>query len=156
MPSGDPQSLVLRPSKGRLYLLLLMGLALTGMCVLYIATIGGGIAWLGVLFLGTCSLASAVDLLPGATCLHLTSDGFVICHLFRKSPVLRWDEVSQFRVRPHRALVVFDWDRDTSSPRRRINRALLGGGYALRGVWPLKPQALADLMNRWQANCARK
>lgn len=145
MTAGDPQPLILRPSK-RIWLLFIE-LFVTSICVyeFWVWLPGGAVKWLLILLFALGGLLSAADNLPGARYLELGPGGFVICVLFRKGPPVPWAAVSSFRVARARlgrkATVVFD---------------LAGAGQALPETYGMTPQDLADLMNQWQANCARK
>jgi hypothetical protein len=155
MLPAEKRTLVLRPSKRRAVLYLLLCLALTVMDVFVI--VGGGkvIGWFGVVFFGAGVLIFVVQLIPGASYLHLAPDGFVVCSLFRKWPVIRWEDVSEFQVAsvpPSRMkMIVFDWAQAPKPQLRKINRALVGAGDALPDTYGLEPQELADIMNDWRS-----
>src|ERR1035438_7638336 len=111
MPVTEPQTLMLRPSKRKTLLYLLVCLALTVMAAFMNATGGGAMGWVGLILFGLGALTFMVQLMPGASYLNLTPDGFVISSLFRKWPLIRWAEVSEFRVVTvprRRKMVVFD------------------------------------------------
>ena len=92
--------------------------------------------------------------MPSASYLSLTTEGFIVSALFRKWPLIRWEDVSEFRVAAApptgMKMVVFDWHRSTKPRLRRINRALVGAGEGLPDTYGLKPGDLAELLNRWR------
>jgi hypothetical protein len=116
-----------------------------------IASVPGVIGWLCVSFFALCAVVFAVQLLPGAGYLRITGEGFVFCSLFRRSPLVRWPDVSDFRVAtvpPSRhKLVVYDWSNAHAGRVRRVNRLLVGASDGLPDTYGMEPQALADLLN---------
>ena len=146
---------VLRPSKKKFALLLIVGLAFVAMGVFILRS---GDLFLGlsctVLF-GLGAAIFAVQLRPGASYLKLTPEGFEVCSLYRVARLVRWSEVSTaFRVvrlppQGHR-MVVYDSTVSTKQGLRNINRGLVGASDGLPDTYGLKPQALADLMNEWR------
>jgi len=81
--------------------------------------------------------------------------GFAVCSLFHKWPLIRWGEVSEFRVVAvprYRRVVVFDLARTRNLRLQKLGRALVGAGEALPDTYGLKPQKLAETMNQWRAN----
>jgi hypothetical protein len=150
MPDSEQRSLLLRPSMRKLTLYLLLCVALTGMDVFVIVTDGGIVGWFGLVFFG--SLVFAVQFMPSASYLSLTAEGFIVSALFRKWPLIRWEDVSEFRVASvpptGTKMVVFDWHRSAKQRLRKINRALVGAGEGLPDTYGLKPGELAELLNR--------
>jgi hypothetical protein len=138
----------------KLTVYLLLCVALTGMDVFVIVTDGGIVGWFGLVFFGLGSLVFAVQFMPSASYLSLTAEGFVVSALFRKWPLIRWEDVSAFRVAAAPPtgikMVVFDWHRGTKPLLRKINRALVGAGEGLPDTYGLKPGDLAELLNRWR------
>jgi hypothetical protein len=158
MPLTEPQTLMLWPSKRKTLLYLLLCLALTVMAAFMIATGGGAMGWVGLILFGLGALTLVVQLMPGASYLNLTPDGFIICSLFRKWPLIRWAEVSEFRVVTvprRRKMVVFDWSRARNARLLKVSRALVGAGEGLPDTYGLKPQELSETMNHWRRNATR-
>lgn len=144
MPLQSSDRLLLRPSKLKTSLFLLVSLTFVGMDI-FVVSKGGGLAgWLVLVFFGTCTLVFAAQFLPGCSYLLLTADGFVACSLFRKWPPIAWIDVSEFRVatiRPsHLSLVVFDWAKAPNPLLRKMNRTLVGAGEGLPDVHGLRPE----------------
>jgi hypothetical protein len=158
MPSSDPQSLVLRPSKEKLLLLLLLCLALTVAGADVVVTLGGFMGWFSLSFFGLGSLIFAIQFLPGASYLELRPGGFVVSSLFRKWPLIPWTAVGGFRVArvppAQKAMVVFDKEGGRTGLGTKVNRALVGADQGPPDTYGLQPQELADLMNQWRANAA--
>src|SRR5438309_418048 len=98
MSPGDRTTFVLRPARRKALLYLLLSLPFTGAGVAMIVSEEGIEAWFAAVFFGLCSAVFAVQLMPAACYLRLTPDGFIICTLFRKWPLIRWNGVSEFRV----------------------------------------------------------
>ena len=90
----------LRPSRKKNTFLLTISLAFTAIGVGMVSSGKGITGWFVALFFGICSIAFVIHLWPGASYLHLSPDGFVVCSLFRRQPLLRWDNVSEFHVAP--------------------------------------------------------
>src|SRR3712207_1529875 len=85
---------VLRPSKRKWTLMLLLSLAFTAGGVWMISD-GDGAGWVVAGFFGLCALAGAVMLLPNAAYLELTPEGFTTKALFRRK-TYRWRDVAEF------------------------------------------------------------
>jgi len=74
--------------------------------------------------------------------------------LFRRWPLIRWDDVSEFHVAliPGSGIRNVVFSRDASPHRRlaTINRSLVGGTDTLPDAYGRTPGELADLMNKWR------
>ena len=107
------------------------------------------------IFFGLCAIVFALQLAPRSTYLRLTADGFQTRSLFRQGPLVRWSDVSEFRVErlppSMTQMVVYDEPGTPQTRLRRFNRLLAGGEAALLpdgcGV---SAQDLAALMNQWR------
>jgi hypothetical protein len=111
---------------------------------------GSGLGgWACAIFFGLGAAIFLLQLVPGASYLRLTSEGFVVCSLFRKTPVIRWSEVSDFRVAAvsGRKMVVYDWYAKPQRGVRTLNRALVGATDGLPDTYGMKAQELADFLN---------
>lgn len=113
------------------------------------------IDWLGVSFFGLGVVVFVVQLIPSASYLRIRSEGFMFCALFRKSPLIPWQDVSHFRVgnvppKGH-PLVVFDWHTGSHRGLRQVNRYLVDDTDALPDTYGLSPEELADLLNMWRS-----
>jgi len=88
--------LTLRPAKAKTIGFLLVCLVFAVAGALMVRT-GEAMGWLSVFF-GLGCVVFGINLLPGASYLHLGPEGFIPCSLFRRWPQVRWDTVSEFRV----------------------------------------------------------
>jgi hypothetical protein len=91
----------------------------------------------------------AIQFHPKAAYLHLTSDGFTFCSLFRAHTV-QWAHVREFAVicvGPNQ-MVAWNFTPDYSATgrARAISKGLLGYEAALPNTYGMKPQELAELM----------
>jgi hypothetical protein len=84
----------------------------------------------------------------------MSPEGFVVCSLFRKWPLVGWQDVSEFRVARVPSLgtkiVVYDWNRAPKPGLRRMNRALVGAGEGLPDPYGRNAEELAVLLNLWR------
>jgi len=141
--------LVLRPSKGKAIGFLIVSLVFVAIGKLALSKDDLGVGLMCTIVFGLSAVIFGVQLWPGASYLRLTSEGFIICSLFRVGPLVRWTEVSEFRVErlpPHGTrMVVYDSDRPSAL--RKLNRGLAGASDGLPDTYGMKPDALAELMN---------
>lgn len=104
-------------------------------------------------FFGLCALVFMVQVLPSASYLRLTSDGFELCSMFRTS-MFRWDDVAEFQVgRIGRAtFVVFEFAPAFTGQRRArgLARALAGYEAALPDTYGRRADELASILNDWK------
>lgn len=111
--------------------------------------------WMGIVFFGLCLSVSLICMLPKASYLLLTPDGFTMCSLFR-SHTIRWEDVTGFGVGKvfTNKMVMFNFvDSYQRSPRlRSFNTELVGFEAAIPDSYGLKHEDLADLLNRYKAS----
>jgi hypothetical protein len=154
MSSSAQETVVLRPSKLKFIGFLTGSLVLTGGGIGMIASGEGISGWFCAIFFALCSAVFVVLLLPGASYLRLTPEGFVVCSLYRVWPLIAWSGVSVFRVElmpPATRAVVFDQPGAADHLRlRRVNRAIAGGEGMLPDTYGMKAADLAALMNEWR------
>src|SRR6185295_6464429 len=132
--------IILRPGRGKMigYLIVCAVFVVMG-----VTASRGVLGWLSTSFFGLGVVVFAAQLLPRASYLRMTRDGFVCCSLFRKSPLISWREVSSFRVAtvpPNQRMVVYDWEGASRQGVRRLNRALVGATDGLPDTYGMKPQ----------------
>jgi hypothetical protein len=113
-----------------------------------------------VLFFGLGVAVFSLQLVPGASYLQVSSEGFVVCSLFRRGPLVSWDDASAFRVvrvPPSRTrMVVYDRaSRPAKARVGRINRFLVGADEGLPDTYGMNPQDLADFLNAWKVRATR-
>jgi hypothetical protein len=111
------------------------------------------IGWFVAVFFGLCTLVLMASLLPNASYLRVSPDGFTMCSLFRAHS-FRWSDVCGFsvgRVGVNR-MVVFDFsDEFRGTPRlRKVAIALAGHEGALPDSYGMPLEALARLMNEYR------
>jgi hypothetical protein len=153
-PAGQAE-IVLRPSSLKTLMYLAICLAFTAIGVLAVRTDGPVVGWLCLIVFGSGTIISLIQLLPGASYLHLSSDGFTYRSLFRTWPTIFWRDVSEFRaayVSRGAALVVYDSNATSKPTLRKINRALVGATDGISAsTYGLKAEELAEVMNAWRA-----
>ena len=111
--------------------------------------------WLIIGFFGVCALVAIALMLPGASYLRLNSEGFTMCCMYR-SHTFKWSDVAEFDVSQifGNTMVMMNFsDSYKASPSvRKFNVATVGFDGALPNSYGLKPEELADLMNRYKAS----
>ncbi|WP_374711656.1 hypothetical protein [Symbiobacterium terraclitae] len=101
------------------------------------------------------ALAAAVQMLPNASYLRLTPEGFTFCSLFR-SHTVAWSDVTEFYVLEHRGnghkLVGWHYAPHYAHQLtlRIVNDNLIGVEAALPDTYGMDAYALADLMAELQ------
>jgi hypothetical protein len=144
----------LRPHAGKTILLLLLSAAFTATGIAMMASGKIFTAWLVTGFFGLCSAVFVVMLLPGASCLRLQPDGFIVRSLFRQWPLTRWEDVSEFataRVSLTHTMVVYGEAKPHNARLASANKALFRFTSGLPDTYGMKPGELAALLNRWRA-----
>jgi hypothetical protein len=146
------RNVVLRPKKGSTVWLVLLcaGFVAIGVWMILEDDWRG---WLSVVFFGLGAIVLGLDLLPGASYLEFTPEGFLAAFRFRPWPLIRWIDVSEFRVvHVHwNSMVMFNFDKPRPLRRSLFKRLRSGGnGGLLPTTFGLKARELADLMNRWR------
>lgn len=145
--------LFLRPAKKKALFLLAVSLAIASVGIAMIRAGEGFVAGLTTAFFGLCAIVFVVQLVPAASYLHLSPDGFVVRSLFRTSPLIPWKDVGEFRVwtvTPNR-MVVYDYSGAPHPRLKRLNRAVCGADAGLPDTYGMKAYELANLMNDWRA-----
>jgi hypothetical protein len=153
----ESSEIVLHPDKRRAALYLSASLAFV---IIGITQVAGHkasvVGWSCVLFFGICAAVFLAQFFPGASYLRLRSEGFMFCSLFRKSPLILWRDVSDFRVvrlpPSGKPLVVFDWHAAPNRGVRQLNRRLVDATDGLPDSYGLRPDQLAELMNAWRSH----
>jgi hypothetical protein len=109
------------------------------------------LAWCVVAFFGLATIVASSKFLPQASYLEMRPDGFVICELFRRSPVFWWQDVSEFNTTrlptSPQLFVVFD---ELAPQRPRLakkNKVLFGFTSALPDTYGRSAIALAQDLN---------
>ena len=152
-PAAPPPDLVLRPNRlwGAVYLLTCLGFAAIGG---FMIAEGQGAGWFVAGFFGLGVAVFSIGLLPGASYLRLSAEGFTLCSLYRRRD-FAWGDVGPFfpGVISGRKMVLFDFADSAYRPRwRAVARALSGAEDALPDTYGMTAGELAALMNDWREN----
>jgi hypothetical protein len=154
LPDGQSE-LVLRPSKGKMILLLLVSLVFVAIGIAALAHRDWGVGLSCTILFGFGVVVFAYQLSPGASYLKLTRRGFVVVSFFRPSPLIEWNQVRDFRVASlppmGKRMVVYDSGNPARPGLAQLNRDLIGASSGLPDNYGMKYQELADLMNAWQS-----
>ncbi len=156
MIPATPSVIVLRPSKTKTILLILVCVVFAAGAKFMIADGEVAKGWSVVIFFGLGAGVFIIQLLPGASYLEITPAGFVICSLFRKRPLIPWRDVGPFTVAklpPYgKKMVMFTSPGDAAKALGKLNRALLGASGGLPDTYGMKAEKLAELMNARRAS----
>ena len=149
MPQTVLLPLTLHPSKRKMLVSLVTSLILV-LCGLISLNKEPFVAWGGIVFFGTCAVAFAVCLHPGASYLQISAQGFTFSSLFRRAFV-PWSAVTEFRPIRIGLNEMVGWDFAPSyQPQRRlraVNSAITGAEGALPDTYGIPAARLADLLN---------
>ena len=141
--------MVLRPSRTKAILLLLVCAAFAVGGGFMIADGQGAKGWFVALLFGLGAAVFVIQLIPGSSYLEIVPDGFIICALFRRSRLFPWREVSQFTVAklpPHgKKMVMFNSLGDAGKTLGKLNRAMLGASGGLPDTYPALPKVFERL-----------
>lgn len=144
---------VLRPGRIRWLAYFIIGLGFTVSGGLMIG-VGDWWGWFVAGFFGLCMVVSAVLILPGASYLRLTAEGFTVCTLYQRQG-FKWAEVGPCftGVVAGRKRVLFQFTDPTRSSRfQGVVRAIWGAEGTLPDTYGMTAAALATLMNDWREN----
>ena len=149
--SVDPQlPVTLRPSRKQLVLLLVLSSVFVAAGI-WMAGRGEKMGYYSVAFFGLCWLVFLIQLHPRAAYLHLEPSAFTFCSLFRKHSV-PWTDVAQFAVIRVGLNRMVGWNFRPGLCRHMraasVTRVISGYEAALPDTYGMKPQALAELLNR--------
>tara|TARA_Y100000294_G_scaffold140028_1_gene133668 strand:+ start:45 stop:509 length:465 start_codon:yes stop_codon:yes gene_type:complete len=145
---------ILRPSRLKIIALLLVCLAFTSIGTFMILdeeTMG----WFVSIFSGLGVVVFIIQLLPNASYLMLTSEGFEVKSLFRGN-FTKWEDVTGFaagRISSNKT-VVFNYRKTHQKYKvgKQIARGLAGVEGALPDTYGMKAKDLAALMNEWMTH----
>jgi hypothetical protein len=113
--------------------------------------------WFAIVFLAIGCVVCIIMLLPGAACLTLDRDGFVVRSLFRNRPY-RWLDTDEFAVvemnypvgRGSKKFVGFNDRSVVGTAMAAWSVRLAGRNSALPDTYGLSVDDLAHLMSRWR------
>lgn len=155
----EVQGVRLRPREGKWFGIFAISLvlALVGVGFATDGETSRWMAWMGWFFAGflaLCALVSLIALFSDGSYLDLSREGFVVCSLFRRLPLIPWNAVSNFRAEwiPPARLVVFDAERDLRLHPRlaAFSKAAFGASNCLPDTYGRSAEELAALMNKWK------
>lgn len=96
-----------------------------------------------------------IQLHPKASYLSISPQGLMYCHIFHKSPLIPWPEVSNFRVintqSIRRQVVGFDWAPRVNKLTGRLHTRLFGVSNLLPYSYGMKPEALTIFLNEYRS-----
>ena len=151
MQSDEP--ILLQPSRTK-WLAVALGSLVFVLIGIWMVRAGEMLGWVGIAFFGLCLSVSLICMLPQASYLRLTRDGFTMCSLFR-AHTIRWDDVTGFGVGRifTNKMVMFNYvESYQRSPKlRSFNTELTGFEAAIPDSYGLRHEDLADLLNRYKA-----
>jgi len=145
----DTITLRTKPTKALLYLFVCLLFVVIGVSIFK----GALIDWFGIGFFGLGCIVFVLQLVPNASYLRLTPEGFTMCSLFR-SHSYRWTETKTFAARyvSHMKTVVFNYSPSYTKQiaMRKMNKKLFGVESCLPDTYGMSAEELADLMNKWK------
>lgn len=148
----SPDTVVLRPSRLKWAGIGLICLLFTIVGV-WLGLTGNRIGWGCAIFFGLGVFISTASLLPNATYLRLTDEGFTMRSLYR-THTYRWKDVSGFavgRVLTNK-MVLFNFEPtyQRTPGLRSINVGLVGYEAGLPDTYGLTHEALAEMLNQYK------
>ena len=158
MTTDAPDTLLLRPSRIKNFLLLAVSVALTAGGATMIRD-SRSMGWFVLVFFGLCTVIFMTLLLPNSSYLRLTRDGLETRSLFRSSK-LRWADVASFRAGRIglNAMVLIEYAPSYRRARsgRAVATALTGAEGALPDTYGRSAKALAGLLNEWRVRASQR
>lgn len=149
----DDDVVILRPSRWKTVLLLLISLTFVAIAVwMFLLGESRAIAIFTGLFFGLGVIVFVVQLLPNSSWLRLDRDGFTIRSLYRDSRS-SWNDMLHFHPIRIRRNSMVGWkyaeEYEQSQTGRIVANTLTGVEGALPDTYGMKPAELADLMNSY-------
>jgi hypothetical protein len=153
MSSDGPDTLLLRPSRGKALLMLTIGVAFTAGGALLVRE-GKTLGWFVLIFFALCTVIFVTLLLPNAAYLKLSPEGFEVRSMFR-SFRNRWSDVASFHagrvgLNPM-VMITFAPSYAAGRKVRAVAEALTGGEGGLPDTYGRSAKDLAELLNTWRA-----
>jgi hypothetical protein len=145
---------LLHPSKLRMILFAMLSVVFVagGICGINSGDTATG--WCVTLFFGLCGIVCILNILPNASHLRLTKEGFEVKSLYR-ARTYSWSDVHDFRVYEveNKKMVGFDLSdsHPTGATTRKVSSALTGVEDGLPDTYGMKAEALARLMDEWKS-----
>ncbi len=149
------QHVVLRRASRSTFILIGVGLAMTGLGLELVREGYGATGWGIAIMFGVMAVIAIITVLPGSTQLEMDARGFWTTTLFQKGEPIRWDEVAGFETADvgGKRLAGFRL-ADASKPVTGRSGAPQPAG-GLDGVFTrdygVKPEELAETLNDWRS-----
>jgi hypothetical protein len=152
--TSEIPSMIMRPGKLR-SVLLLAGCLIFVVAGVFMGRSGKWIGWLCAAFFGLGIPLAIIQLIPGASYLEVRSDGFEICHVFRKR-FIPWSMVDKFHIIDVTPMswsktkrVGFDLLHPTerASMGQELSKTLAGSEDMLPDNYGKKAEDLVEIMN---------
>lgn len=109
--------------------------------------------WISTAFFALCSLVFIIQLIPGSTELKLTSEGFEMTSLFRKS-LTKWEDVKNFKIgnlgSNKTIMINYVQGHNKHETGKLIAKKLSGSHGALPTTYGLNATELLEIMNDWK------
>jgi hypothetical protein len=150
---ADSEKLVLHAGKLRNLGFLALSLVFCAGSV-WLLSRGKVIGWLPLVVFGLGVVLFAINLLPSASMLVLTRDGFAITAVFRKRELTPWSHVAHFGIAQVSLNRMLGWDyvpeHRPAGKAPDIAKAGTGFEAALPDTYGMKVQDLVYLMEDWR------
>ena len=147
-----PGPLALTPSRGKWFVVMLVGLAFTA-TGLFLMPRNEMMTWFCVIFFGFVAAVAIIMLIPGAGGLTLNRDGFEVTSLFR-SHFVTWADATDFlagRIPPAaKKMVLYNHAGAKNSTLGKLNAGLVGRNGAIPDTYGMSADALASLLAQWR------
>tara|TARA_R110002012_G_scaffold61127_1_gene160378 strand:- start:20652 stop:21143 length:492 start_codon:yes stop_codon:yes gene_type:complete len=151
------ETLILNPSKAKTIILLVVCTAFVTIGFL-IEPQNSFIKWGIILFFGLCICVFALILLPRASYLKLTPEGFEVCSLYQKE-FTKWSDIESFGlVNIHYTTMVsitYKSSHTKHKTGKKISQFLAKSDGALPDTYGLKPKKLMALLYEWKHKCEK-
>lgn len=109
------------------------------------------IGWVTISFFGLCILGYIINLLPTASYLKLSTEGFEIYHFYRTN-FTKWSDVNSIEASKETVLIVYEFHIYSMKPARDITMFITNRrSNSLLDNYRLSVSTLADLMNEYFA-----
>ena len=110
--------------------------------------------WMSICFFSLGVIISLLQLIPSASYLKLTEEGFEVRNLYR-SEFIKWSDVKVFRVGSvgMNQMVMYDYTGSHTKYKsgKKLSKFLSGSESALPITYGMSAKKLADLMNEWKS-----
>lgn len=114
---------------------------------------GKPMGWLASGFFGFGAVISTVALMPGASSLKLSPEGFICTSLFRKGKLTPWSHVAFFGVTviSLNRMVAWDYVEEHRPSGATLSKTICGFEAALPDTYGTPPGKLVEIMETWRA-----